>query len=68
MKNITDADYTHGKGVCKGFEIRNLGEYHNLYVQSDTLSLTEVFENFRDKCLEIYELNTACFINEPRLV
>ena len=32
----TDADYTNGKRVCKEFEIKNLGEYHDLYVQSDT--------------------------------
>ena len=31
-EDITDADYAHGKRVCKGFEIKNLGEYHDLYV------------------------------------
>ena len=36
---ITDADYAHAKRVCKGFEIKNLREYHNLHVQSDTLLL-----------------------------
>ena len=39
MEDITDADYAHAKGICKDFEIKNLGEYHNLYVQSDTLLL-----------------------------
>ena len=37
MEDITDADYTHTKRVSKDFEIKNLGKYHNLYVQSDTL-------------------------------
>ena len=37
MEDITDADYVHEKRVCKDFEIINLGEYHDLYVQSDTL-------------------------------
>ena len=45
MEDITDADYTHAKRVCKDFEIKNLGEYHDLYVQSDTLLLADVFEN-----------------------
>ena len=38
----------HPKRVCKDFEIKNLGEYHNLYVQSDTLLLADVFENFQN--------------------
>ena len=38
IEDITDADYVHAKGVCKDFEIKNVGEYHDLYVQSYTLS------------------------------
>ena len=51
MEDITDADYVHAKGVCKEFEIKNLGEYHDLYVQSDTLLLADVFENIRNMFL-----------------
>ena len=46
MEDITDADYAHVKRVCKEFEINNLGEYHDLYIQSGILLLTDVFENF----------------------
>ena len=46
MGDITDADYAHTKRVCKDFEIKNLGEYHVLYVQSDTLLLADVFEKY----------------------
>ena len=47
MKDIiTDAYYTHTKRVCKDFEITNLAEYHELHVQSNTLLLDDVFENF----------------------
>ena len=52
MEDITDADYVHAKRVCKDFEIKNLEEYHDLYVQSDTLLLADVFENFQNMCLE----------------
>ena len=47
MEDITDADYAHAKRVCKDFEIKNL-EYHGLYIESDTLFLADVFENFRN--------------------
>ena len=53
MEVITDADYPHAKRVCKDFEIKNLGEYHDLYVQSDILLLAE---NFGNMCLKICEL------------
>ena len=58
MEEITGADYMHTERVCKDFEIKNLGEYHNLYVQSDTLFLAGVFESFRNACIEMYELKT----------
>ena len=46
MEDITDTDYAHTKRVCKDFEIKKVGKYHDLYVQSDTLLLPDVFENF----------------------
>ena len=45
MKDITDADYNHAKRIYKNFKIKKLGEYRNLYVQSDTLLLSDVFNN-----------------------
>ena len=66
MEDITDADYGHTKRVCKDFEKKKkLGEYHDLYVQNDTLLLTDAFENFKNMCLEIYELNPAKFLSVP---
>ena len=67
MEDITDADYVHAKKVCKDFEIKNSGEY-DLYVQSDTLLLADVLENFRNMCLKIYELDPAKFLSAPGLV
>ena len=67
MEDITNADYVHTKRVCKDFEIPNLEEYQDLYVQSETLLLVDVSENFRNMCLEIYELDPARFLSAPRL-
>ena len=49
------------------FKLKKLGDYHDLYVQRDTLLLTDVFENFRNKCIEIYELDPAQFLSAPGL-
>ena len=65
MEDINDADYAHAKRVCKDFEMKNSGEYHDLYVQSDALFLVDVFENFRNMCLKIYELDLAHFLTPP---
>ena len=54
VEDITDADYTHAKRVCKDFETKNLGEYYDLYVQSNRLLPADVIENFRNMCPEIY--------------
>ena len=67
IKGISDKDYAHGQKVWEVFEIKNLDEYHDLYVQCDTLLLADVFENFRDKCTEIYELDPAHFLSAPGL-
>ena len=67
MEDITDADYKHTKKVWKNFEIKKVGEYHDLYVQSNTLLLADIFKNFRNKCIEIYELDHAHFLPAPGL-
>ena len=67
MRDIADADYTYAKRVCKNFEINNLGEYYNLYVQSDTLLLVDVFESFRNMCLIINQLDPVKFLLAPGL-
>ena len=46
MGEITDVDYMLAKKVFKIFNNKNIGDYHDLYVQSDTLLLADVFENF----------------------
>ena len=67
LEDITDADYMHAKRVCKDFEMKNLGEYHDLYLKSDTLLLADGSENFRDLCLGIHELDPVKFISASGL-
>ena len=65
LENITDENYTHAQKVFQEFNLKNLSDYHELNVQSDTLLLANVFENFRNKCTEIYELDSAHFLSAP---
>ena len=67
LEDIIDKDYTHAQKVFKELKLKNLGNYHDLYVQSDTLLIADVFENFRNKCIGIYELDPALFLSAPGL-
>ena len=67
LENISDEDYEHAQKVRNISEIKNRGEYHDLHFQSDTLLLADVFENFRNKCIEIYELDPMYFVSAPGL-
>ena len=67
MEDISDIDYRYTNNVFKVFKLENLGDYHDLYVQSDMLLLADVFNNFRDMCLKEYELDPAHFLSLSRL-
>ena len=66
--DISDKDYNYPLNVVwNTFNIKNLGEYHDLYVQSDTLLLSCVFEAFRNTCIKEYELDPTYFVSAPGL-
>ena len=67
MEDVTDVDHRHAKRVFKNLSNNNLGDYHDLYVQSDTLLLADLFENFRNMCIKVYELDPAHFLSAPGL-
>ena len=67
LKDITDVDNRHGKRVFTNLSNINLGDYHDLYVQSDTLLFADVFGNFRNMCIKVYELDPAHFLSAPGL-
>ena len=60
-------EYNHAKKLWDLFKIDNMGEYHDLYVRADTAQLSDVFENFRYLCLEIYGLDPTYFVSAPSL-
>ena len=66
VNDIIDSDYNHAKRVCRDLEIKNLSEYRDLYLKSNTLLLPDV-ENFRKICLEVYELDPEKFLSAPGL-
>ena len=65
LEDITDKEYVYAQKVFEELKLKILGDYHDLCVQSNTLLLADVFENFRNKCIEIYELDPARFLSAP---
>ena len=66
-EDISDDDYQHAGDVWNTFGIRNMGEYHDLFLKSDILLLADVFENFRDACSVYYGLDPTHYITSPGL-
>ena len=66
-KHIKDKEYEHVKNVWNTFNLKNMGEYHDLYLKSDILLLVDVFENFRKTCLEYYKLDPCHYFTSPGL-
>lgn len=66
-KTVSDQDYLHAQWVWDVFNIHNLGQYHDLYMETDVHLLADVFENFRNLCLNTYGLDAAHFYTAPGL-
>ena len=66
LEDISDKDYLHAQKVFEEY-CTDMGDYHDLYVQTDTFLLANVFEKFRDKCIELYGLDPSYFYSAPGL-
>ena len=66
-EDISDCDYEFYEEICKKFDIKTLGEYHDLYLKSDVLLLSDVFESFRETCFQYYKLDPAHYYSAPGL-
>ena len=67
MSGVSDGDNEHACSVWQEFGIRNMGEYHDLYLRTDVILLVNVFESFRRVCLENYGLDPSHFYTVPGL-
>ena len=63
LETITEEDNTYAQKVFEEFKLKNLFDYHDLNIQSDALLLADVFQNFRSKPNNIYELDLAHFLS-----
>ena len=59
--NVDVKDYEHVQKVWAHFDIKNMGEYHDLYLKTDVILLADIIENFRDVCLKHYKLDPALY-------
>ena len=66
-EGISDQDYEHAKHIWSNFNMKNMGDYHDLYLRTDTLLLADVFETFRHTCLTNYGLDPAHYYTSPGL-
>ncbi|XP_052779407.1 uncharacterized protein LOC128216784 [Mya arenaria] len=66
-EHISNEDYEHARTVFQTFNMRSLGEYHDLYLKTDVVLLSDVFESFRKLCLQQYELDPCHFYTSPGL-
>ena len=66
LQDISDKDYLHAQKSFKE-KCTGMGDYHDLYVQNDTLLLADVFEKFRDKCVKIYGFDPSYVYSAPGL-
>ena len=67
-EHISDEDYNHAQDVWNTFNLKTMGEYHDLYLKSDILLLSDVFENFRKTCLQYYKLDPCHYFTSPSLL
>ena len=64
---ITKEQHTFALGVYNDFKCRNLGDYHDVYLRTDVLFLGDIFQKFREVCMQVYHLDPSHFYSAPNL-
>ena len=67
MSGVSDKEYEHACKVWREFGVKNMGEYHDLYLCTDVILLANVFKSFREVCMKNYGLDPAHFYTAPGL-
>ena len=67
MSGINESEYQHARNVWDKFNLKNMGDYHHLYLKTDVVLQTNVFESFRSVCIGHYGLDPADFYTAPGL-
>ena len=66
-EDLSQESYKRAQNVWKLFNVNNMGEYHDLYLKTDVLLLTDVFENFRSNCIKSYSLDPCSLLHTSRV-
>ena len=66
-ESVSKDDYDHAKAIWRLFDMKTMGDYHDLYLKTDTILLADVFERFRDVCIESYGLDACHYYTSPGL-
>ena len=64
-ENIDDKDYKHALNVWRSLNVKDMGEYHDIYLATDVLSLADVFESFRETAIDHYKLDPTHYVSLP---
>ena len=67
-EHISDDDYERANLVWNIFELKDMGEYHDLHLKTDVLLLTDIFENFRNLCMTYYGLDPAYYLKANQIL
>ena len=67
MSGIGEEDYQHAQNIWNKFKLKNMGDYHDLYLKTDVILLANIFESFKKVCLDNYGLDPAHFYTAPGL-
>ena len=67
MERSCKKDYEHAQKVWKEFGCKTLGDYHDIYLKTDVLILTDIWTRFRETSMKHYKLDPSHYVSAPAL-